>query len=332
MHSLTVILPLALHLLAANVAAAGPLIAAWMAGRGAAGVVAARRLVGWALVALVVGGVLGAGLLLAPSEALRVAVARFPAQAWWFAGIELGFSAVCLAGMMAALRGERRRLKTAWLLAVLSASNLLYHFPPMMAVVGRIANEPRWAEGAVITRRAMVQMSLRPEILSLWVHFSLASFAVAAVAAIGLVESPATHDAASATRTADPPERLTRGLAGIALAASALQLPVGGWLLAASEVGMRDAMLGGDLPATASLLGGVLATMALLQSLAALMMGDATLAMRRRTIWLTLVVVVLMSATLSLARAAGAAPVRRASHAQPPAASSFFSGSLLAAS
>jgi hypothetical protein len=332
MYTITAILPLALHLLAANVAAAGPLIAAWMAGRGPAGVVAARRLVGWALTALVVSGFLGAGLLLAPSDALRTAIARFPAKAWWFAGMELGFSAACLVGMMTVLGGERRRPITAWLLALISASNLLYHFPPLMAVVGRIANEPRWAEEAVITRRMLVHMSLRPEILSLWVHFGLASVAVAAIAAIAIVNLPASGATADADPSVDARNRLTRGLAGIALAASALQLPVGGWLLAASEVGMRDALLGEDLPATVSFLAGVLATMALLQALAAVMMGDTTAAIRRRTLLLTLTVVVLMAAALSLGRAAGAAPVRRASHAQLPAGASFFSGSLLAAS
>jgi hypothetical protein len=332
MHSLTVILPLALHLLAANMAAAGPLVAAWMAGRGLAGVVAARRLVVWSLAGLVVGGLLGAGLLLAPSDALRTALARFPAKAWWFAGIELGFSAACLVGMLAALRGERRRIKTAWLLALLSSSNLLYHFPPMMAVIGRIANEPQWAKDAVITRRAMVQMSLRPDILSLWIHFGLASLAVAAIAAMALVALPSSTDAGDADPRIDGRQRLVSRLAGIALAASALQLPVGGWLLAASEVRMRDALLGGDLHATGSFLAGVLATMALLQSLAAVMMGDATATMQRRTIWLTLIVIVLMSATLSLGRAASTAPLQATSLAQPPAASSFFSGSLLTAS
>jgi hypothetical protein len=330
MDTITAILPLALHLLAANVAAAGPLIAAWMAGRGPEGVVAARRLVGWALAALVVGGFLGAGLLLAPSDALRVAVARFPQSAWWFAATEILFSAICLSAMLALLRANRRRPIAIWLFALISASNLLYHFPSLMAVVGRIANEPRWADEPVITRRVLVHLSLRPEILSLWIHFVVASVAVAAIAAIAIVGMTIPEGAGEDTFAAAR-AWLSRRLAGIALVASALQLPVGGWLLAASEVRMRDALLGGDLPATGCLLAGVLATVALLQTLAALAMGDATATLRRRTLWLTLAVVVLMAATLSLGRAAGAPPRRTTSHAQPPAAASF-SGSLLAAS
>jgi hypothetical protein len=175
-------------------------------------------------------------------------------------------------------------------------------------------------------------MSLRPDILSLWIHFGLASLAVAAIAAMALVALPSSTDAGDADPRIDGRQRLVSRLAGIALAASALQLPVGGWLLAASEVRMRDALLGGDLHATGSFLAGVLATMALLQSLAAVMMGDATATMQRRTIWLTLIVIVLMSATLSLGRAASTAPLQATSLAQPPAASSFFSGSLLTAS
>src|SRR5262245_62098286 len=123
MDSITAILPLALHLLAANVAAAGPLIAAWMAGRGPEGPGAARRLVGWALAALIVGGFLGVGMLLAPTDALRTALARFPATAWWYAGAELLFSAACLVIMLALLRSERRRPILVWLLAAISASN-----------------------------------------------------------------------------------------------------------------------------------------------------------------------------------------------------------------
>jgi hypothetical protein len=331
MHTIIAILPLALHLLAANVAAAGPLIAAWMAGGGPEGVLAARRLVEWALAALVVGGVLGAVLLLAPSASLRTALGRFPASAWWFAGAELMFSAACLAVLLVVLRAERLRPKLAWLVAMISASNLLYHFPPLMAVVGRIASEPRWADEPLITRRVLVHLSLRPEIIALWIHFVVASVAVAAIGAIALIPWQ-DADAANAD-AADGAERgwLIRRLAAIALIASALQLPVGGWVLATSEVRMRDALLGGNLLVAGCFVAGVAATIVLLQSLAALAMGDVTSTMRRRAIWVTLIVVVLMSATLSLGRAAGFASRRRAASSQPPAAASF-SGSLLAAS
>jgi len=233
--------------------------------------------------------------------------------------------------MLALLRGERRRPILVWLLAVISATNLLYHFPSLMAVVGRLANEPRWADEPLITRRVLVHLSLRPEILSLWIHFVVASIAVTAIAAISLVSRPDSGVGGGEPTADSARARLSRGLAAIALVASALQLPVGGWLLAASEVRMRDALLGGDLPATGCFVAGVLATIALLQTLAALAMGDATSSMRRRTLWLTLAVVVLMAATLSLGRAASVATRRRAGPPQPPAVASF-SGSLLAAS
>jgi hypothetical protein len=331
MPTIIAILILALHLLAANVAAAGPLIAAWMAGRGPEGVVASRRLVAWALAALVVSGILGAGMLLAPSDDLRMAVARFPASAWWYAGGELVFSSLCLAGLWLVLRSERRRPLLTWMLAIVSASNLLYHFPPLMAVIGRVATDAAWADEPIMTRRILVRLSLRPEIMSLWIHFVVASLAVAAVAAIALVRWPRSGAVSDEALADVECARLTRRLAGIALAASAVQLPVGGWLLAASDTRMRDALVGGDLTATGCFVAGVLATISLLQSLAALAMGDTTSSMRRRTLWLTLAVVVLMAATLSVGRAAGFASHRRAVSSQPPSAASF-SGSLLAAS
>jgi hypothetical protein len=233
--------------------------------------------------------------------------------------------------MLALLRAERRRSILTWLMALISASNLLYHFPPLMAVVGRIANEPRWTDEPLITRRVLVHLSLRPEILSLWIHFVVASVAVAAMAAIWFVNLPGPDAPDGAPLVDAAGARLPRQLADIALVASALQLPVGGWLLAASEARMRDALLGGNLPATSCFVAGVLGTIALLHTLAALAMGDATSTTRRRTLWLTLAVVVLMAATLSLGRAASVVPRRRAEPSQSPSAASF-SGSLLTAS
>lgn len=305
MGTLAVVVLLGLHLLAVNIASAGPLAAAWLAGRGDATRVNARRMARWSLAALLAGGMLGAPLLLAPSPGLRSALARFPASTYWFAGAELLFSAVCMTWLVGVLRGAHRPILT-WMLALASATNLLYHFPPLMAVIGRLAGDAQWASTATIDHRTQLELAERPEIVALWVHFVLASIAAAAIFAMW----PARSDEAAVNDGVDPDaeqqladKHAVSGLATIALSASAFQAPVGAWLLVATGVQARDAIMGGDAATTASFLGGLVAAVALLQSLAAIAMGEATFALRRRATWLLVAVAVLMAGTLSLSRA-----------------------------
>jgi hypothetical protein len=293
---------LALHLLAMNFAAAGPLAAVWLKNPGRSGAAAAARVARQSLAALGAGIVLGVPLLLLPNEPLRAALNRFPASTYWFAGAELAFSAICTLLLVSVLRGPRPRPVLAWLLAAASATNLLYHFPPLMAVIGKLAGDPGWAEAAVIDHRTLLTLARRPEIVAMWMHFVLASVAVAAVAA--LLPGAAAGGEAPSLDAPGPlvAERGIRGLAGIALTASALQAPVGAWLLLAVGASTRDALLGGDLVASACFVGGVVAAIALLQALAAIALGDVTAARRRRTAWLLVAVAVLMSATLLFSR------------------------------
>ncbi len=293
-----IILVLAVHLLAVNIASAGPLVAAWLAGggEGPRGTLA-QRLARQSLAALALGVVLGCGLLAAPNAGLRAALARFPATAYWFAGAELAFSAGCMAALLWALGagGRRRRLVLAWGLALASTSNLLYHFPPLMAVIGKLAADPRWTTAEQIPRVDLVRLSARPEVLALWVHFTLASLAAAAIIAMWPKRGEAE---------ASESNGVFRRLAGVALAASLVQLPVGLWLLLTSGDAERNAMLGETVAASASLLAGVAAALGLLQSLAAVTMGDAAPAMRRRSGVLLAIVAVLMTATLTTSRKA----------------------------
>ena len=296
------ILLLASHLLAMNLAAAGPLAAAWLIAGGDAGDqrrhALGRRLTVLSLAALVVGGALGGMLLLVPNPGLRAALARFPANAYWFAGLELLFSAGCIAALVAGHRWLRRRPVAAWALAATTAANLLYHFPPLMAVFGQLAADPDWTNVAVVDRPALLRLWLRPEVLALWTHFILASLATAAIAALW----PWRPAAMPSEDNADVSETVVRRLAWWALAASLLQIPAGVWLALASEPTARDAMMGGDLVASASFVGGVVMALALLQTLAAIALGDSQAATRRRAGWLLLIVVALMSITLRTSR------------------------------
>ena len=170
---------LAAHLLAVNVASAGPLIAAavWRQGRGGLDerTWLSTRLTQRSLAALVVGSLLGGLLLAVPNPGVTAALARFPKSLYWYAGAELVFSAFCLALLWALQRKNRVGRWGAWILAVLSSSNLLYHFPPLMAVFGELVADPAWAPGGLIDHAAMLRLWARPEILALWAHFTLAA-------------------------------------------------------------------------------------------------------------------------------------------------------------
>lgn len=292
---------LAGHLAAMNVAAAGPLVAAWMmGGQPAAGNAAhrpGRRLAEVALAALLVGAVLGGALILVPGSRLRDALARFPMNAYAFAGLELIFSAACIAIQIVASRRQPARRWLAWGLAVASSTNLLYHFPPWMTVIGKLAANPHWADHKEIDRPALLRLWMRPEVLAQWAHFVLASLAASAIAALWL-------DGSVDDREATAQSKSFRRLAAFALATSLLQLPIGVWLLLASERSARESMMGGNVTATCCFAAGVVGALMLLQTLSAIALGDTTRTMRRRAGWLLLAVVVLMAATLRASRLA----------------------------
>jgi hypothetical protein len=302
---------IAIHLLAMNVASAGPLAAAWLAGRGGLGPELARRVARQSLQGLGLGIVLGGALLLAPNAGLRAALGRFPASTYWFAAGELVFSAVVMAGLLWIVNAPRRRPVLAWGLALVSASNLLYHFPPLMAVIGKLAADPRWATEASISHAALLRLVRRPDVLALWLHFILASIAAAAIVALWPSRSE------SSTALTEPSERILRQLAAAALVATLAQLPVGVWLLTSAETAERNAMLGQGVATSTLFLGSLVAAFVLLHALARATLGDVDPTTRRRSAWLLLAVVVLMSATLTASRRAPSA-LRPATSSRAP--------------
>jgi hypothetical protein len=248
------------------------------------------------LAALVSGSMLGGALLAVPSDALRIALGRFPESAFWFAGIEILFSAACIAALVVC--GERlyKRPYLSMGLALLSSSNLLYHFPPLMAVIGELAADPLWSPVPRVDRAALLRLWLRPEVLALWMHFVLASLAAAPIVAIwrSADAGPTSHG-------------IIRRLGGAALAATLLQIPVGLWLLMTTDRAAQDALLGGDILAGLCFAGGVLGAMWLLQTLAAVTFGGDRSAATRAG-YLLVAITVLMTATLRSTRNVAAEP------------------------
>lgn len=294
---------LAVHLLAMNVASAGPLAGAWLRRlslrdgatdrdlleRGA------RATFRWSLLGLAIGALIGGAMLLAPSAGMRAALRRFPVDAYWFAGAEILFSAACIFGCWKL----SRRPKLTWLLAIVAATNLLYHFPPLMAVLGELAVDAHWADDEVLHRKALIWLWIRPEVLSLWAHFALASIAV------GFTTALAVCHRALRNETEQVDDRTARRLAGCALGATLLQIPVGIWLLLASDTAAQQAMMGESWLATIGLAGGVWVALGVMQSLATIAWGGSDRRQVNRAFVLLAVTVALMSFTLRASRRAG---------------------------
>jgi hypothetical protein len=306
--SILITILLSAHLLAMNVASAGPLAGATLAWRGQRK--SAARVFRLSLWCLAVGALLGALIVAWPTEGLRSALRRFPAEAYWFAGLELLFSAACMAALIVIVHRPARRPWLIAVLAIVTAMNLLYHFPPLMTVVGELAADPSWAREEVIDRDALLKLWLRPEVLALWTHFGLASLAVACVAAMWPPKKP------KGEMTGSPTDSSTRRLAAIALAATGLQIPVGLWLLSTTGAREREAILGSDPIASLCFAAGVLGALWLLQTLLAVALGEGREAITRASL-LLVAVTVLMTATLRNSRAESSTKPRRDSSAAP---------------
>jgi cytochrome bd-type quinol oxidase subunit 2 len=295
MGSLLSISCLAAHLVAMNIAAAGPLACAYLTASQSSDLEWARRLARWSLASLIVGAFIGGLLLVSPSQGMRASLARFSPDTYWFAAAELVFSLCCLVLLARLSCGPKRRVFWTWILAFATATNLLYHFPPLMAAIGKIAVDPRWATDPVVSHPVLLRLAARPEVLSLWFHFVLASVTGAAIVSIcssrGMRDRAATDDAVAVRR-----------FAAAALIATLLQLPVGMWVLLTSSGPEQDALMGQDWRATSCFAAGVLLAMGLLQALAAISAGDTQPPARRRAAGLFVAVAILMAATLTLSR------------------------------
>jgi hypothetical protein len=294
---------LSVHLLAMNLASAGPLVCVCLRGRQSAPAEIADRVglrLAWlSVAALVVGILLGGALLYMPSSgALWDALRRFPSQSYWQAGLELAFTLACMAAYAGAWRRLERRRWLHAALALLAATNLLYHFPSLMAVIGKLATNPSWTDTPVIDRSELRSLMSRGEVTSLWVHFALASLAVAGVMALALVtrRGDSMWEDESARRAA-------RVTAGIAMVATILQLPVGLWVLSTMPNVARGALMGASPLASLIFLAALVLSLMLAGRLVAIAWGNARHVEARRAGWLLVGVVLLMTASMRCSRA-----------------------------
>lgn len=310
---LTTIL-LALHLLAVNVATAGPLACVWLRWRARRGDVAADR-VGHslaklslaALLAGVVAGTLSLGLLWpVTGNGYAEAVGRFPPRAYVFAGLELLFSFVCLWIYAGTWQRWQHRPWLHGLVAVVSATNLLYHLPPLMTVLSELAARPHLVADATIAHNTFRRLMVRPDVLAHVAHFALASVAVSGWVMMEVARRGRRQGSRAKSQepegTGTGYDRLISGGAWIALAASLAQLAVGLWVLVELSTAARRLLLGDDWLTTGLFFAAIVASFALLHLLAVIALGETSDVAVRRCRWLMIVIVALMVGTLTESR------------------------------
>jgi hypothetical protein len=308
---------LALHLLAVDVAAGVPLVCLWLAARRRHGNAradeAGRRLAWTSLFALLVGIGFGALLVgmawLDPQGGTWQAARRFPASAYGFAGSEVVFSLVCLWIYARMWDPWRARPWFHGLMAVAGATNLLYHFPPLMIVLGELSARPTFVADTTITHAVFRHLTVRPDVLWQVVHFAVAAVAVSGWALMGV----AYQGRKSGVKSREPEQcgptfdSLISAGAWIALAASLVQLGVGVLVLVEMPIGMRNLLLGGDWLSAALFLTALVAAFTLFHTLAIVALGDTGDVSIRRSGLLMILVIVLMAGSQVRARRVTAA-------------------------
>ena len=282
------------HLLASGLAATGPLLCVvfrLIPGVRRESDAQLRSLAIWSFVALVAGLLIGlasgAMLWLAADASYRQAVLRFPAHAYSMLALEWLFTAVLYAVFIASWRKLSGR-PWLWLHALIglaAATNLLYHFPTMMILIGRLAMEPTFALDAEITRPVFRQLIVEPNLLAKTAHFWSLSLLVAGLAAVGVAGRADEQRATSRMATAGN----LFALLGLAL------LVVSGMVtLFQLDAGPQRTLLGGNLLATTLFAAAITAALAIGYTLLTMILDRPSRELIRRA------AVLLVLATLSM--------------------------------
>lgn len=318
MMEFALIFLIAVHLLAVNLAGAGPLLAMLVEWRGTANgspqqVEAARRLAVWSIVA----GALGMAIGLVTLWVLVVHEGGEQSRYWaavkqvtpgrlGFTGAEIVFYFVCM-GLYVGLWRRMSRIRWAHrVLAIAAATNLLYHFPALFTILAILPTRPELA-GQMLDRKLYLKLLLDGETLSRVAHVWLASLSVAGVALGWLahrIEAATRDPSATDPHTDETTGARKAGLFGwrVALGATTLQIPVGAWVLTMLPSSAQDQVMGDNLICSGLFVLSIVGALALMHQLAMLALGDIQRGRIRIAAALIAGVVLLMTATLQLMR------------------------------
>ncbi|MEW4456106.1 hypothetical protein AB1L30_25805 [Bremerella sp. JC817] len=299
------IITLSIHLLLMNLASVGPLLAVWLDVRATRRQSPEISKIGqkigwWSVAALIVGILVGLiqGLLIWMEgnpqyfEALDGLWASKVTFGFW----EIGFSLICTGGYLAWWKyGSRAALWQRLLsrfLAILSATNLLYHFPTLFTILGLIARGEVSVDAPVDSGEFRTLL-IQGEVIWFTLHFWFASFAVSGMVA-GMIA------------LAKLPEDQREGTAGaaftIALIATLLQIPVGFVLTTTLNSTQQSRLMGEDPVCTAMFAVSLFLALWLMHLLASLAFFDRSwrkVYMASATLGGT---ILLMTATMLLSR------------------------------
>jgi hypothetical protein len=291
------------HLLCVNVAAGGPVVCAWLEGRSGSLARQAARYLGLAsLLALVAGGALGVllGWLKWTDDYQALWTGELSHKLHW-GGAEILFSlALAIAyWLWARGRGGESVAGRAGrgAIAILSGSNLVYHFPPLFIVAGKLQQEGL-TSSAKISAAEFRRLMASGETPALAVHVGLACVATAGIVLLGMALRLLRQGQSGESA------QVARWGAWWALIPTLLQIPVGLWTLATLPPLAQSAMLGGDLVASGLFLAAMAAALWLARELVSVALGEATRPAMIRAMSALVAVVALMTAMQHLAAAA----------------------------
>ncbi|MDH3718292.1 MAG: hypothetical protein OES79_09255, partial [Planctomycetota bacterium] len=286
MFSIAASFLLAAHLLCVNLAMTGPLACValrWQTARHHDPLAdrVGRWLVQVCIVALLVAMGLGivSGLLLwyGGQRQFFDAMGRLPARRIYWGLVELAFYFVCMIIYGALWNRWRARPVLHGSIAVIAATNLMYHFPPLFALIGWLAAGGH-AGIEPISARQLLQLMFSPAVLAPVAHHLLASVAVVGIAVMlgaRRLSGLGTKDIANETDSeATQAAAIVRRAAVVILSVTLLQLPTGLWVVLQLTGVQRDRLLGGTWPATVLFIAAMVTALSLLHWLSMIALGQ----------------------------------------------------------
>ncbi len=287
---------LAAHLLCVNVAGGGPIVGAWLDWKGTQGSEAAASAAVYLGRASWLGLLFGAGLgvvigwLKWDVEYRDLWLGPMSYKMKW-AIVEAVFSLVLIAGWWFWLPrqagGGRRAMWIRSVIAVLAATNLLYHFPMLFSVAAQL-QEAGQSTGPAIGGRQFRAL-VHTDTILLEIHVSLASIAVAGVVLAGLASRLLRR---GDTETAAV---VTRWSGRWALIPSLAQLPIGLYMLTVLPPIQQAALMGNSTMGLLLFVGAIGASLWLMNDLAQLGMGEVNRPLLIRAMTAMLVTITLMT-------------------------------------